>query len=78
MVPKSLEYKTYSQVHKEIDALGAALIDLNLCPEIEEVKGLKIRFMGIFSKNRPEWSVVDFTCILYGFVVVPIYDTLGP
>jgi long-chain acyl-CoA synthetase len=33
--------------------------------------------VGIFSKNRAEWAVVDVACILYKLVSIPIYDTLG-
>lgn len=36
-----------------------------------------MKFVGIFSKNRPEWTVVDVGCILYNIVTIPIYDTLG-
>lgn len=61
-----------------MDSIGAAVQDLNLAPAIEEVPGLKLRFVAIFSKNRPEWTMVDLASILYGFVVIPIYDTLGP
>ena len=33
--------------------------------------------LGIFSKNRYEWLLVDNCCILYGLTVVPLYDTFG-
>ncbi|PYX87441.1 MAG: long-chain fatty acid--CoA ligase, partial [Acidobacteria bacterium] len=32
--------------------------------------------VAILSENRPEWSTVDFACLLLGIVVVPIYSTL--
>ena len=32
--------------------------------------------MAILSENRHEWSVADFSCLLLGAVVVPIYTTL--
>lgn len=34
-------------------------------------------FIGIFSKNRAEWSIVDAACVLFKLVSIPIYDTLG-
>ena len=34
-------------------------------------------FVGIFSKNRVEWSIVDIAGILFKLVTIPIYDTLG-
>lgn len=36
-----------------------------------------MKFVGIFSKNRPEWTIVDVGCVMYNIVTVPIYDTLG-
>lgn len=33
--------------------------------------------MGIFAKNRVEWLLVDIANVLYGFTLVPFYDTLG-
>jgi long-chain acyl-CoA synthetase len=33
--------------------------------------------IGIFSKNRWEWSIVDIACCLYKLTTIPIYDTLG-
>jgi long-chain acyl-CoA synthetase len=37
----------------------------------------QMKLMGIFSKNRYEWMLVDIACILYGFTSVPLYETLG-
>ncbi len=33
--------------------------------------------IGIFAKNRKEWGMLDITTALYGFTMVPLYDTLG-
>lgn len=33
--------------------------------------------MGLFSRNRPEWTIVDVACILFRLTTVPLYDTLG-
>nr|XP_019007614.1 long-chain acyl-CoA synthetase [Kwoniella pini CBS 10737]OCF46395.1 long-chain acyl-CoA synthetase [Kwoniella pini CBS 10737] len=34
--------------------------------------------VGVWSKNREEWQVVDFACQAYGLVGVSLYETLGP
>jgi long-chain acyl-CoA synthetase len=34
--------------------------------------------IGIFAKNREEWAVTDIANALYGYTMVPLYDTLGP
>jgi long-chain acyl-CoA synthetase len=34
--------------------------------------------VGLWSKNREEWQVVDLACHAYGLVSVSLYETLGP
>jgi len=34
--------------------------------------------VGIWSKNREEWQIIDFACHAYGLVGVALYETLGP
>ena len=33
--------------------------------------------IGIFSKNRAEWSIVAHACDAYSLQIVPLYETLG-
>lgn len=33
--------------------------------------------MGIFSKNREEWAMVDLACMISALTIVPFYDSLG-
>uniref|UniRef100_A0A8C2ZQS0 Long-chain-fatty-acid--CoA ligase n=1 Tax=Cyclopterus lumpus TaxID=8103 RepID=A0A8C2ZQS0_CYCLU len=33
--------------------------------------------VGIFSQNRPEWTISELACYTYSLVSVPLYDTLG-
>jgi long-chain acyl-CoA synthetase len=54
------------------------MINLKLVPVVDEVKDLNLRLVGIFAKNREEWVVQDVVNFLYGFSMVPLYDTLGP
>lgn len=39
---------------------------------------ISLQLTGIFSKNREEWLILDVCNALYGFTMVPLYDTLGP
>jgi len=34
--------------------------------------------VALFSENRPEWHIADFSALLARLVVVPIYNTLAP
>lgn len=34
--------------------------------------------VGVWSRNREEWQVVDLACQAYGLVGVSLYETLGP
>jgi len=36
------------------------------------------RLVGLYSVNRAEWAIADMACVSYGFVGVPLYDSLGP
>ena len=39
---------------------------------------LRLELVGVFSKNREEWVILDLANGLYNKVMVPIYETLGP
>jgi long-chain acyl-CoA synthetase len=36
-----------------------------------------MEFVGVYSKNRYEWLIFDWACVLFGLTSVPLYDTLG-
>lgn len=36
-----------------------------------------MKLIGVFGKNRREWMILDIANILYGYTMVPFYDTLG-
>lgn len=69
-------WKTYSEVYDCSKAVADYLIHHEMCPRIENEEG-SFRFLGIFSKNREEWAITDFGCIVAGITSVPLYDTLG-
>lgn len=33
--------------------------------------------IGIFAKNCEEWTILDISNMIYGHVMIPLYDTLG-
>ena len=49
---------------------------LNLHPEIE-AEGIQWRFLGIFAKNREEWTVADLACMRNSVTIVPFFYSLG-
>lgn len=34
-------------------------------------------FIGIYSKNRPEWIIAEHASYTHNNVIVPLYETLG-
>ena len=36
-----------------------------------------MKMLGLFSKNRMEWGLTDYACLLFGITTIPLYDTLG-
>ena len=34
--------------------------------------------MGVFSKNRVEWAIVDLACMRSSVTIIPFFDSLGP
>ena len=37
----------------------------------------KMKLVGVYAPNSLEYLIQDISCIIYGFVTVPIYNTLG-
>ncbi|KAL4504061.1 hypothetical protein ABPG72_022691 [Tetrahymena utriculariae] len=84
------EYETYENIYKKARALGSSLQNQDLLKVSREQKTFRvysnqnqdfdgtIKMVGIYCKNRPEWTVSDMANALYGYTMVPIYDTLGP
>ena len=65
---------TYQHLHDMAYNLGKSITFRKLAYP-EQVHGMQ--FIGIYSKNRYEWLVVDWACVLFGITSVPLYDTLG-
>ncbi|NXY91250.1 ACSL1 ligase, partial [Alcedo cyanopectus] len=64
------EWISYKEVLERAECVGSALLYRGFKPS-------HIRYIGIFSQNRPEWVIIEQGCYAYSMVVVPLYDTLG-
>ncbi|XP_060938610.1 long-chain-fatty-acid--CoA ligase 1a isoform X1 [Limanda limanda] len=64
------EWLTYKQVADKAEYIGSALLHRGHSHTGD-------KFIGIFSQNRPEWTISELACHTYSLVVVPLYDTLG-
>ena len=58
--------------------IASAILNLGLLESIEIDNRPPLKVLGINAKNSAEYAVVDIACALYGFTLVPLYDTLGP
>ena len=85
--PKEKKYgkyiwKSWSEIYNISKYFLYGITKYQLCPEIvvnDETLGgeKKMRFMGIYSKNREEWLVGSFGCQMDSIAIVTLYDTLG-
>lgn len=64
------EWQSYSEVSSKAEGIGSALLHKGHSPTAD-------KFIGIFSQNRPEWTISELACYTYSLVTVPLYDTLG-
>lgn len=70
---RELRKFTFEQVYDMSTRVGSFLKNNKM--EYTDKAGMKL--VGIFSKNRYQWVVADIACTLFGFAVIPLYDTLG-
>ncbi|CAL8264333.1 unnamed protein product [Lota lota] len=64
------EWLTYRQVLEKAENLGSAFLHRGHSQNTDA-------HIGIFSQNRPEWTITELACYTYSLVSVPLYDTLG-
>lgn len=70
-------FDTFSQVETVIKQLGSGIEALKLTSVNDQFRDYKLRIIGIHDKNTKEWVLTDIANQMYGFVSVPLYDTLG-
>ncbi|KAM7000741.1 long-chain-fatty-acid--CoA ligase 1-like isoform 1-T1 [Tautogolabrus adspersus] len=64
------EWMSYSEVKERTENLGSAFLHKGHSKTTDS-------HIGIFSQNRPEWTISELACYTYSLVSVPLYDTLG-
>ncbi|XP_059372233.1 long-chain-fatty-acid--CoA ligase 1b [Carassius carassius] len=64
------EWLSYSEVIERAEDLGSAFLHKGHSKDGDP-------YIGIFSQNRPEWTISELACYTYSLISVPLYDTLG-
>ena len=75
------EWLSYREVFGRSKNLGSGLLNLNLCPTVEhpqESYKQSWRFVGVMTKNRIEFTILEQAANCFSLTLVPVYDTLGP
>ncbi|KAI9251955.1 hypothetical protein BY458DRAFT_523446 [Sporodiniella umbellata] len=67
-VAKEYVWQSHPQVRTRILNFGKGLIELGLKQQ---------RAVGIYSVNRPEWTISEISSYREAFIIVALYDTLG-
>ncbi|KAF9414824.1 hypothetical protein BGZ94_000276 [Podila epigama] len=67
-VPQAYQWQSYAKVQERATNFGAGLVHLGVTNQAN---------FGIFSINRPEWTMSELAGYTYNLVSVPLYDTLG-
>lgn len=70
------EWKTFREVYELTLNFARGMEYLKLCPDVQ-AEGIAWKFMGIFGKNREEWTVVNLACMRDSVTIVPFFDSLG-
>ncbi|KAF9577872.1 hypothetical protein BGW38_006650, partial [Lunasporangiospora selenospora] len=70
-------WETYSEVSDRITRFGSGLVKIH-----QQVHGLdQVAHqwaLGIWSINRPEWTMASEACSAYNLYSAGLYDVLGP
>jgi long-chain acyl-CoA synthetase len=69
---------TYKQEKTEVKNLARGILKLGLASEVDsDIKGEKIRPLGVFANTREEWFSLIIATWYSGTTSVPLYSTLG-
>lgn len=70
-------WQSYSQIDKITNNIAQSCFEKDLFPEVDGEAGEKKRFMGIWAKNRWEWTTSLLISMRTGSAVVGFYDAMG-
>ncbi|BFZ61023.1 medium-chain fatty acid-CoA ligase faa2 [Saitoella coloradoensis] len=68
-------WETYEQVRKRRDEFGSGLVKLH--DDIVKPSKQSQYTVGLYSNNRPEWTITDLACQAWSLISVALYDTFG-
>lgn len=77
LAEKKVIYSNYATVYERIKNFGNGLYSL-LNGTRQSQQQLLPQTVAIYSGNCSEFIVAEYGCYYHSFVVVPVYDTLGP
>jgi long-chain acyl-CoA synthetase len=53
--------------------------NMGLIKTLHNVDGFdEMKLLGIFAKNREEWTITNEACNISATTIVPFFDSLGP
>lgn len=68
-------WMTYAEVAERRKNFGAGIVELH---ERVGVPAQSKYGVGIWSQNRPEWTITELACVSQALYPVTLYETLGP
>ena len=76
-IENKFTWMTYEEANTKLENFSKGLNIMKLCPEIKLKNEEPMRFLGIYSRNKPEWLIAYLGAIRDSITIVTIYDTLG-
>jgi len=67
------EWKSFAEVGRLAENFAKGMLHLNLTPEVEG-EGKMWRFIGVWAKNRWEWTNTLLACMHFNITTVGFYD----
>ena len=64
---------SFADVKRTNESFAKGMMQMGLCPDVDG-EGKKWRFMGVWAKNRWEWTNTLLACMHYNVTTVGFYD----